>query len=221
MRTAERKLVDPREYIPALRFHWLTPLYDAVLGGIFPEAEIKRQVAVRAARAERRLLDLGCGTGTLAILLRQTQAGGLITGVDIDGAMLFQAQRKAQRSHTSLALVQGRVEVLPHADGSFDTVVSSLVLHHLNRPQKLAALREAHRVLRVGGELHIADFGPPDTFASRLVSHFTRLFEEVADNIDGLLPELMASAGFERITVYGRIMTVMGVVTLLQGGKIQ
>jgi ubiquinone/menaquinone biosynthesis C-methylase UbiE len=206
-------------YIPALTFHWLTPLYDIVLSRLFPEARIKRQVAVRAAGSEQRLLDLGCGTGTLAIMLRQMQTGGLIAGIDVDGAMLLRAHLKAQHANTPLALTQGHAELLPLAGGSFDAAVSSLVLHHLNRAQKVAALREVHRVLRPGGMMFIADFGPPDTIVSNLVSRVTRRFEEVADNIDGLLPGLIAAAGFEDVTVYGRVMTFMGTVTLLQGTK--
>lgn len=207
------------DYIPALRFRSLTPLYDTVLRSFFPEAEIKRQVAVRAAGAGQRVLDLGCGTGTLAVTLRQMQTSGLIAGVDVDGAVLLKAQTKAKRISALLALAQSRGELLPLADGSFDTVVSTLVLHHLNRSQKLAALREAHRVLRPEGRLYIADFGQPDTMMSRLVSRVTRLFEEVADNIDGLLPELIAAAGFVEAAAYGRVMTVMGAVVLLQATK--
>jgi ubiquinone/menaquinone biosynthesis C-methylase UbiE len=211
--------VAHEDYIPALRFRLLTPLYDTVLSSFFPEAEIKRQVAVRAAGDDQQVLDLGCGTGTLAVMLRQMQPGGLIVGVDVDGAMLLKAQTKAQHVSAPLALAQSRGELLPLVDGSFDTVVSTLVLHHLNRPQKLAALREAHRVLRPGGRLYIADFGQPDTMVSRLVSRVTRLFEEVADNIDGLLPKLIAAADFVEVAAYGRVMTVMGAVTLLQATK--
>src|SRR5215213_2003871 len=215
----EEEPVVQQAYIPALTFHWLTPQYDLVLSRLFPEAKIKRQVAVRAAGAGQRLLDLGCGTGTLAIMLRQMQTGGLIAGIDVDGEMLLKADLKAQHAHTALALAQGHAELLPLASGSFDAVVSSLVLHHLNQSQKLAALREVQRVLRPGGMLFIADFGPPDTIASNLISRVTRRFEEVADNIDGLLPGIIAAAGFEDITQFGRVMTFMGTVTLLQGTK--
>jgi ubiquinone/menaquinone biosynthesis C-methylase UbiE len=152
-------------------------------------------------------------------MVRQMQTGGLVAGVDVDGAMLLKAQTKAQHVSAPLSLVQGRGEVLPLADDSFDSVVSTLVLHHLNRSQKLAALREMHRVLRAGGRVYIADFGCPDTVMSRLVSHVTRLFEEVADNIDGLLPQLMAAAGFVEVVAYGRVMTIMGTVSLLQAKK--
>lgn len=209
-----------QEYIPSLTFHRLTPVYDTVLGRLFPEAEIKRQIAVRIAAPGQSVLDLGCGTGTLAIMLRQAQSSGLIAGIDIDDAMLFRAKSKAEYAGTMLAFMQGTTTMLPLADNSFDVAVSSLVLHHLKRGQKVAAMRDAYRVLRPGGRFYIADFGPPHTVGTRLVSQLTRRLEEAGDNIAGFVPHFMAEAGFRDIHEFGAVATIMGTIVLLEGTKL-
>jgi ubiquinone/menaquinone biosynthesis C-methylase UbiE len=213
--------LEHTSYIPALSFHWLTPAYDLVLTRLFPEAEIKQRVAIRAAVRNAQVLDIGCGTGTLAILLRQGQDGGIVAGADIDGAMLATAQRKAHGTRAGVDWIQSRAESLAVADACVEVVVSSLMLHHLKPAQKLAALREAHRVLKPGGMLYIADFGPPAAMLSRLVSRVTRHLEEVADNIDGVLPHYMMAAGFVDQASFGVVETVVGTVVLLQACKPQ
>ena len=191
-----------------------------VLGRLFPEAAIKRQLVARLVVPGQSVLDLGCGTGTLAIMLRQAQPSGLIAGIDIDEAMLGRAKNKSEEVGTMIALMQGNTTVLPVADDSFDVAVSSLVLHHLKRGQKVAAMREAYRVLRPGGRFYIADFGPPNSMGTRLVSQLTRRLEEAGDNIAGFVPQFMVEAGFHHICEWGSAATIMGTLVLLEGTKL-
>jgi SAM-dependent methyltransferase len=101
-----------------------------------------------AAGLAGRILDVGCGTGTLLAAL----AGrGRVFGVDASPEMLAAARRKAPRA----GLKEGRAEALPFKDGWFDRVVFQLVLHLVDRPKALA---EAHRVLAPGGRIVIATF---------------------------------------------------------------
>lgn len=211
--------MSQQAYIPSLTFRRLTPLYDTVLGRLFPEAEIKRQVVARIAAPEQSVLDLGCGTGTLVIMLRQAQPSGFIAGIDIDDEMLVRAKNKAEGAGTVVAIMQGNAIMLPLADNNFDTAVSSLVLHHLKGGQKVAAMRDVYRVLRPGGRFYIADFGPPNTVGTRLVSRLTRRLEEAGDNIAGFIPHFMAEAGFQHINEWGSVATIMGTVVLLEGTK--
>jgi ubiquinone/menaquinone biosynthesis C-methylase UbiE len=133
--------------------------------------------------------------------------------------MLATAQRKAYGTRAGIDWIQSRAESLAVADVCIEVVVSSLMLHHLKPAQKLAALREAYRVLKPGGMLYIADFGPPVSLLSRLVSKVTRHLEEVADNIEGALPRYMMAAGFVDQATFGVVETVVGTVVLLQACK--
>ena len=144
-------------YIPALGLRALTPLYDPVLRRIFRDEQFKRTFIARAnIQPGQRVLDLGCGTGTLLLLITQAQPHAVVTGADGDVEVLAIARTKAATAGGVVSFGQALASHLPYPDGAFDRVLSSLVFHHLPPAGKRAALREAHRVLRVGGELHIA-----------------------------------------------------------------
>lgn len=105
------------------------------------------------------VLDLGCGTGELAMTLaRRVGPNGRVAGVDLSKALVAGARRKAQRAGLAIDYRVASVEALPFADASVDVVVSSLVLHHL-APEVLArAVREIRRVLKPGGRVFVIDF---------------------------------------------------------------
>ena len=106
-----------------------------------------------------RLLDIGTGTGRLLELLAPRMAGGL--GVDASRAMLALARARLARAGLAQCAVRlADMYRLPLADGSFDTVVLQMVLHHAETPA--AALAEAARVLRPGGRLAVIDLAPHD-----------------------------------------------------------
>lgn len=95
------KAMDERKnrYIPALGFHWLTPLYDPALRWLMREAEIKRfLVEQMAIRPDMHVLDLGCGTGTLTIMIKQLHPNVEVTGIDGDPEVLAIAREKVDRA---------------------------------------------------------------------------------------------------------------------------
>jgi ubiquinone/menaquinone biosynthesis C-methylase UbiE len=140
-------------------------------------------------------------------------------GLDGDPEVLEIARAKALRAGTDIAFDLGLASELPYPDRSFDTVVSSLVIHHLSRPDKVQAMKQVHRVLKGGGEFHLADFGPPVGAYARVVSSLLRNLEQVGDNLDGRLPWLLRDAGFQDVTRTGRINSVFGTLELLVGAK--
>lgn len=209
-------------YVPALRFHALTRFYDPVLAVLLRDHVWKsRLVAQAALRPGMRVLDLGCGTGTLTILLARSCPGATVVGLDVDPEVLARARQKTVEEKVDVEFVYGMAEATPFAEGGFDRVVSSLFFHHLPTDGKRQALAAARRLLRPDGELHIADWGKPHDPLMRamfLLVQFLDGFETTSDNVRGRLPELVAEAGFGRLTETYRQRTLLGTLALLRAG---
>lgn len=205
---------------PALIAGWLTPVYDLFARLFMPEAKLKGELLAGARLAPgHRLLDVGAGTGTLAIMVKHAQPEVRVNGLDSDPAILAIARRKAARTAVSLSLVVGSASCMPHAEQSFDRVVSSLVFSLLSTDDKRHALREAYRVLRSGGELHMADFGPPQTRWGRWVAPLVLRFEPITHNLAGLLPSMLREAGFDQVVATPRLSTLFGTLWIVSGKK--
>jgi ubiquinone/menaquinone biosynthesis C-methylase UbiE len=153
---------------PALMSERLTPLYDLFMRLFMPELKFKRAL-IEYVRLEpgQRVLDLGSGSGTLAILAKQAQPQVQIRGLDGDPGITAMASLKIARYALEIPLEVGDATALPYPDETFERVLSSLVLSLLSREGKQDAIREAQRVLRAGGELLVADFAPPHTWWGR------------------------------------------------------
>ena len=108
--------------------------------------------------ASHKILDVGCGTGTLAVQLKQLYPAAQVVGLDPDPKALRRAKAKTQRAAVSVALDQGYADELPYETGSFDRVFSSFMFHHLEERERERALKEVLRVLRPGGSFHLVDF---------------------------------------------------------------
>ena len=88
----------PANYLPALRYSWLTRFYDSLAALTTREKTFKRQLIENAdGRSNHTVLDVGYGTGTLAIMMKQTLPGVLLTGVDGDPTILVRARVKAKK----------------------------------------------------------------------------------------------------------------------------
>lgn len=207
-------------YIPALGFRQLTPFYDPLLRWVMQDETFKRRLVVQSAlRPGMRVLDLGCGTGTLTILMKQMHPEVDVVGLDGDPAVLEVARSKANRAGVSITLDQGMAFELPYPDGSFDRVLSSLVFHHLTARNKQRTLVEIFRVLRLGGEFHIVDFGRPRHLYTRLISPLVKRLEVAGDNIQGLLPGMIQEAGFEQVFESAQYATLFGDLSLYWARK--
>lgn len=122
-----------------------------------------RQRTVNLARIQPgdAVLDVGCGTGTLAMeVARRAGRAGRVAGVDPGTQQIARARSKAARRTVPIEFQIGVIEQLPFPDQTFDVVLSSLMMHHLPTPLKRQGLAEIARVLKPGGRLIIADFTP-------------------------------------------------------------
>lgn len=208
-------------YIPALSYRWLTFLYDPLLRWVMREAEFKRRLIKQAdLRSGMRVLDLGCGTGTLTILAKQMAPGAYVTGLDGDPQVLQIAHNKAARTGVQIQWDTGMAFDLPYPDSAFDRVLTSLVFHHLNTDDKRRAFQEIYRILTNDGELHLVDFGAPRTLPMRIATSVLSRLEETSDNFKGLLPRMMTQAGFA-VEESGHFSTLFGPLTMYcaQKGK--
>ena len=148
-----------RGFIPALRFHWLTALYDPLIRAWSAASRMRASVIdALELRPGMRLLELGCGPGRLAIEIKRASPSVTIDAVDIDASMIARARRNA--AELDIAFHRADITALPDL-GTFDRVYSTMVFHHLSPSAKHEALATARRVLRPGGTFVVGDFGRP------------------------------------------------------------
>lgn len=201
----------PRHFIPAAGRDWLLPLYDPLQRFLLREESVKRELIGQAQlRGAARVLDIGCGTGSLTLQLKRSHPGAQVVGLDPDPKALERARRKAAKQQLEVSFEQGFADEMPFADASFDRVFSSLMFHHLTREEKLGTLRDVRRVLVPGGSLHLLDFGPPRARLARALARLVHRGDELADNLDGRIPGFMTDAGFEAAREVSYRNTVVG-----------
>ncbi|MGH6615219.1 class I SAM-dependent methyltransferase [Sphingomonas sp.] len=170
------------------------------------------------------MVDFGAGTGTLCIGLKQRAADCRLVGIDPDPQVLAIARAKAEASGMTIdwrqAMGDRAGEVI--ADGSATKVVSSLVLHHCDLPMKQNMLRAMASALQPGGRLFIADYGRQRTLRMRaafLLVQAVDGFTTTGQNARGILPELIADAGFIQVAEDLVVPTPTGSISLYTARK--
>jgi ubiquinone/menaquinone biosynthesis C-methylase UbiE len=197
-----------RPFIPAAGSDWLLPFYDLFTKLLGVEASHRRLLEQAAIRPGYRVLEIGCGTGNLAILAKRLNPSADVLGIDPDPKALSLARQKAHRAGFSMEFHQGFAEQLPFPDASFDRVLSAFMLHHIQPVSKLPALRETCRVLKPGGTLQLADFQEGEHprgghFAIAHPPHHESRFHH-------MVPHLMQEAGFADPTELAQQAAMIG-----------
>jgi ubiquinone/menaquinone biosynthesis C-methylase UbiE len=184
-----------RSYLPAAGHHWSLPLYDPLvklLGGDAARTMLLDQAEIQPGH---RVLDIGCGTGTLLVLLKRQYPTVDAVGLDPDPKALARAKRKGERASVSMQLEQGFSDELPFPNKSFDRVFSSFMLHHLEHSEKEATLRDVRRVLKPGGTFHLLDFLAADANSASWLSRRLHSGHQLKDNSDERILDLLTKAG--------------------------
>ncbi|GAA5174566.1 hypothetical protein GCM10023321_78670 [Pseudonocardia eucalypti] len=196
--------MSERAFTPALGRLAPTRFYDSVTA-LTRERRWRGLVVTHLApRPDDVIVDVGCGTGSQALLLHRAAPGARIIGVDPDPEVLGIARAKARKAGAAVEWRPGMGDALADVvgTGAASAVVSSLVLHQCPMAMKRAMLASMYAALRPGGRLVIADFGWQRTRPMRLAFRIVQLADGRRDtqpNADGVLPGLIAGARFRDV----------------------
>lgn len=207
-RLADPNLVYPN-YYKAQNFHgieggYLTigaaTTYDPITQLALPpnEAWVRQQVIEAIQGQPLRILDLGCGTGSTTLLLKQTFPNAEVIGLDLSPFMLAVADRKAKQANLNIHWIHSKAESTKFPDHSFDLVTASLLLHETPPTISRLILQECYRLLKSSGEVIILD-GSQKTL--RQTEWLTQIFEEpyIRDYAHDSIEAWMGAAGFAAV----------------------
>jgi ubiquinone/menaquinone biosynthesis C-methylase UbiE len=214
---------DSEKYIPALRFDFLTRFFDPLVRVTTREYTFKRALIAQAnLQNDQTILDIACGTGTLAVGIKKRFPEINIYAIDADAEILEMAREKAARNNTEITFQKTFSDDLSFPDNSFDRVLSTLFFHHLTLENKLKTFREILRVLKPNGEFHMADFALPRNKTQFVLSKYVQIFDGYAsthDNLRGRLKILMEESGFSQVERTGYFKTILGTIRLFKATK--
>ena len=137
------------------------------------ERQLRRRLLdLSGLRAGEAVLDVACGTGTLAILAKEiTGRCGTVCGIDASPEMLTRARSKAARAGVEVRFEKAAAQALPFADASFDLALGTMMLHHLGRDARRELAAELRRVVKPGGRALLVDFARPEARRTGFAAH--------------------------------------------------
>ncbi len=201
-----------RPFLPAAGHDWFLPLYDPLTKLLGVDSARQALLEQAGLQGHQRVLDVGCGTGSLSVLIKRLYPSVEVVGLDPDPRALARAERKAQRASVSVRFDQGFAGALGYPDATFDRVFSSMMFHHLADEERPRMLHEIRRVLRPGGRLEFLDFSGGQSNRHGVLGRLIHSHHQLRDNSEREILSLMAAAGLvkakklgERTAAFGRI----------------
>lgn len=216
-------MTNDTSFTPAAgRPEW-TPFYDFAIALLTRERRWRHGLLRQTKPAPGdRIIDVGCGTGTFAIMLKRAEPRAQVVGLDPDAEILERARAKAVKANAEVAFQRGFARDADAATAGFTKAVSSLVFHQVQMEEKRAGLAAMWRALIPGGSLHVADYGLQRTPLMRAAfRQVQRLdgFDNTEPNARGVLPELMRDVGFVSVQETEVVATLTGSISLYQALK--
>ena len=187
-------MAEHRHFLPAAGRDLFLPLYDPLVSWMGFGRARNQLIEQANVQPDHHLLDIGCGTGTLAVQLKRQYPAARVFGLDPDPKALRRAKAKAERGGGSVNFEEGFADELPYDGASFDRVFSSFMFHHLEGQGRERTLREVLRVLKPGGSFHLVDFIVSD--GDGFLHRFMHSHAEMKDNSNERILQLMNRVGF-------------------------
>ncbi|MBK9566021.1 MAG: class I SAM-dependent methyltransferase [Saprospiraceae bacterium] len=210
-------------YIPALGYDFLTAYYDLAIKLTMPEKKFRRILIEEInPQDDESILEFGFGTGQNLIMVKNQNQSIKLTGLDIDPKVKDIANYKLDKNKHSVPLDLYDGNMFPYPDHHFDKIYSCLVFHQLDADSKANSLKEIYRILKPGGELIIADWGKAENKIMRLAFGIVQMldgFKTTNDNVNGKMPEYIASVGFENVKITQSLNTAIGTFSYFKAQK--
>lgn len=186
-----------KDFVPAAHYPFLTRFYDG-FSRLFFSRIFKKIATLINPKPGEKILDLGCGPGNLIVELKKLQPAARLTGLDVDPEILAIAQKKFEKFQFAIPLIEASATDI-HTEEEFDSVVSSLMIHHLSLSEKKEMLAGVYRILKPGGKFYLYDFGPPKNRFGKFLSFIYRWFEEIDDGVQGRYVLFIKEARFKEV----------------------
>jgi ubiquinone/menaquinone biosynthesis C-methylase UbiE len=207
-----------RAFVPAAgQDRWL-PFYDPLSKLLGAPSALRALIAQADVRPGQRVLDIGCGTGTLAVMLKQSHPQIEVVALDPDANALDRARRKADQAGVEIRFARGFADAIPSPDASFDRVLSSFMLHHLTHDEQQATLAEVFRAVKPGGSFHVLDFAGHDR-PRGLIARLLHRDEDLHDHTEGRICAMLGAAGFKSGAEVGTRRTLFGPISFYRADR--
>ena len=211
-------MTTERAFVPAAGHdHWLS-FYDPLTRLMGARSALRALIDQADLGPGQQVLDIGCGTGTLAVMLKQLHPSLEVVALDPDSKALDRARRKADQARVEIRFVRGFGDAIPSADASLDRVLSSFMLHHLAPDEKRATLADVFRTLKPGGSLHLLDFAGHDQ-PRGVIARLLHRDDHLHDHTEGRISALMSATGFASAAQVGTRRTLLGPVCFFRAER--
>ncbi|MBK6785110.1 MAG: class I SAM-dependent methyltransferase [Saprospiraceae bacterium] len=210
-------------FIPALGYDFLTAYYDLAIKLTMPEKKFRRILVEEIKpQDDESILEFGFGSAQNLILMKNQNQNTNLTGLDVDPKVKDFAICKLSKNNLTIPLDLYDGKNFPYDDNHFDKVYSCLVFHQLDENTKSNCLKEIYRVLKPNGELIIADWGKASNKIMRIAFGLVQIldgFQTTNDNVNGKIPQYIASVGFINVQITQSINTAIGTFSYFKAQK--